>query len=274
MTMEFNFGILIYIGNGDGTFTAGTSLSSIYDPNFIATGDFNNDGKTDLVVTNYYGGYGTMFLGRGDGTFLPPTSFDSGGTQPSQFTVVDLNGDGMLDLAVVNGDYPLQGNIGLLYGNGDGTFQPSVNLASSTGYFYSSVLSGDFNGDGKVDLAVSRYDGVLILAGTASAALRVSMVPAGAGLYGAIIGNAMNGAPTFGPVVASMVQGTQSGGFRLDMFLDLLLPRGPAEPRSQLSADQCDRLLLRRAAVFRQCSRKHGFAHVRRRASHQYDRPM
>ena len=212
MTIEFNSGILIYLGNGDGTFTAGADLTSIFDPNFISAADFNNDGKTDLVVTNYYGGYGTVFLGRGDGTFMPPMSFDPGGTQPSQFTVVDLDGDGQLDLAVVNGDYPLQGNIGLLYGNGDGTFQPPVDLARSTGYFSSSILSGDFNGDGKVDLAVSSDEGVLILDGTASTALRVSMVPAGAGFYNTTIANAANGAPTSGPVLASIVQGTQGGG--------------------------------------------------------------
>src|SRR6266699_3061947 len=88
--------------------------------------------------------------------FNPQTEYVAGSKNgPSGIAVGDFNGDGKLDLAVVNfGDW----NIYVLLGNGDGTFQAarSVYFASGGGFPW-YVVTADFNGDGKLDLAVDDY---------------------------------------------------------------------------------------------------------------------
>jgi hypothetical protein len=110
--------------------------------------------------------------------FQAPLSFDTG---PAAYTVAvwDFNGDGIPDLAVANaGNYYTftGGNLSVLLGKGDGTFQAAVNYV--VGDSPTSVAVGDFNGDGIVDLAVSdtagnqvsvllgKGDGTFELAGT------------------------------------------------------------------------------------------------------------
>ena len=143
--------VSILLGNGDGTFpqqpsstyTVGTS------PSAIAVGEFNKDGKLDLLVSNNGESTLSMLLGNGDGSFQAQlTSATSG--RPAAFAVGDLNGDGIPDVAVVlpNGD-----KVATLLGNGDGTFLLSSQAAA--GNKPVSVALGDFNGDGKLDAAVA-----------------------------------------------------------------------------------------------------------------------
>jgi uncharacterized protein (DUF2141 family) len=149
--------VSVLLGNGDGTFepplqyTAGPGVFS------VAVADFNGDGKLDLAVVTVGTGL-SVLLGNGNGTFQPPVSYPAGPV-PVSLTVGDFNADGKLDLAVAN--IP-SGNTGpsvvsVLVGNGDGTFQPSVEYPSGSGTYIgsSSVTLGDFNGDGKLDLAVA-----------------------------------------------------------------------------------------------------------------------
>src|SRR5262249_43047277 len=141
------------------------------DPVSVAVGDFNGDGIQDLAVANhetYDGPDGiSVLLGNGDGTFQEAINFGSGGNVASFVAVGDFNGDGVQDLVVANsGDFD-SGNISVLLGNGDGTFQAAVNFGA--GNNPSSIAVGDFNGDGIQDLAVANNsfssDNVSVLLG-------------------------------------------------------------------------------------------------------------
>ena len=92
----------ILVGNGDGTFTVKPNLATGLVPYSLTAGDFNNDGKLDLAVTNF-GASSTVsiFIGNGDGTFQPGVSY-SVGSGPISVVTGDFNGDGNLDLAVAN----------------------------------------------------------------------------------------------------------------------------------------------------------------------------
>ena len=143
----------IFLGNGDGTFQPAVSYRVGANPSSVVVGDFNRDGKLDLAVANFNSNNVSVLLGNGDGTFRSSVTY---GTLPSPMglTVGDFNRDGKLDLVVANsaenGGTP---GIGVLLGNGDGSFQPAVNY--STGSFPTSIAAGDFNGDGKLDIAVA-----------------------------------------------------------------------------------------------------------------------
>ena len=118
-----------------------------------AVGDFNDDGKLDLVVANNGSNNVSVLLGNGDGTFQRAVDYWVQNGPTTGTAVADFNGDGKLDLAVANND----GGVSVLLGNGDGTFQPAVNY--DAGPKPSWVALGDFNGDGKLDLAVSDQSG-------------------------------------------------------------------------------------------------------------------
>jgi FG-GAP-like repeat len=125
--------------------------------NFVV-GDFNGDGIPDEAASNLNAGGGIeVWLGNGDGTFKG--GIESPVTTSLFFafvTVGDFNGDGKADLAVAN--YPDSGNgpysETILLGNGDGTFVQAVDNPA-TGNQPLSMVAGDFNGDGNLDLAVA-----------------------------------------------------------------------------------------------------------------------
>src|SRR4029077_15104247 len=130
------------------TSAAGDSLTS------VAVGDFNGDGKPDLVA-----GTGTgldVLLGDGDGTFqvksrvpfLVDPSVPDLTEAVTSVAVGDFRGDGKQDI-VANAS----GNLNVLLGNGDGTFQGPVTL--NVGAAVDSLVLGDFTGDGKLDIVTS-----------------------------------------------------------------------------------------------------------------------
>jgi hypothetical protein len=145
-------GLNVSLGNGDGTFTLanGSPIPFGKDLAAIVTADFNGDGKLDLAVTDYGANTVMILLGNGDGTFGPPTTIPVG-NQPYSMVTCDFNNDGKLDLAIANsGD----GTITLLLGNGDGTFTQSSGSPYTVGPDPFQIVAADFNGDGKLDLAV------------------------------------------------------------------------------------------------------------------------
>jgi hypothetical protein len=144
--------VSILLGNGDGSFQTHVDYPVGMGPYSVAVGDFNRDGKLDLVVANYPSVFTvSVLLGNGDGTFQPQVTYPVG-RQPISVAVADLNGDGNLDLAVA--DFT-DGFVSVLLGNGDGTFRPSVEYP--TGRVPSTIIIGDFNGDGKLDVATSNF---------------------------------------------------------------------------------------------------------------------
>jgi hypothetical protein len=150
--------ISIFFGDGTGGLTAPSTVSvgGIF-PEQIVVGDFNGDGKVDLAVANVYSKTVAILLGNGNGTFAPPRLVTVGG-QPFNLAVADLNRDGKLDLVVVDGSDGMTSaqTVEVLLGNGDGTFQAGVRYP--TGASPIGVAIGDFNGDSKLDLAVTNGD--------------------------------------------------------------------------------------------------------------------
>jgi hypothetical protein len=137
------------------SFLTAVNYNVVTNPASVAIGDFNGDGNADLAVANStQAGVVSVLLGNGDGTFQPAVDH-AVGTNPFSLAVEDFNGDGITDLAVANlGDgTTTAGSVGILLGNGDGTFQPQVTYAAGSNPGY--VVVADFNGDGKADLAVA-----------------------------------------------------------------------------------------------------------------------
>lgn len=151
--------ITVYLNAGSGTFEAPivtpVQLTSSLGLNIgaLASGDFNEDGKADLVVGTIAGSQASIvLLGNGDGTFSqqPPIPNSFGFLNAK---VVDLNGDGHQDLV-----FALNGSIALSLGNGDGTFSAMTVLPSgSSPGLYLGLTVADFNGDGKLDIAATDF---------------------------------------------------------------------------------------------------------------------
>jgi FG-GAP-like repeat/FG-GAP repeat len=146
-----SYAIAVLPGNGDGTFQAAVNYSTGAQPSSIQTGDFNGDGKPDLVTLNFdNGGQISVYLGNGEGTFQPALNTPVSAAF-SEVVVADFNHDGSADVAV-------QGFV--LLGNGDGTFQAPI--AALVG---PESTAADFNGDGAVDLASSNGNVITVLLG-------------------------------------------------------------------------------------------------------------
>jgi hypothetical protein len=125
----------------------------------VAVGDFNGDGKQDLATANrgpipvYTGGV-SILLGDGTGSFSAPTTITFGDWHES-IAVGDFNGDGKQDLAVANRGLWGSPYVSILLGDGTGHFSGPTNFAA--GDWPYSIAVGDFNRDGKQDLAVANF---------------------------------------------------------------------------------------------------------------------
>jgi hypothetical protein len=145
----------VLLGNGDGTFTQapGSPVQIGSGQNTIAVGDLNGDGKLDVMVANSSDNNVNILLGNGDGTFTQaPGSPIPVGTTPYSLALADFTGNGKLSLAVANyGDNTLT----LLLGNGNGTFTQAPGSPIPVGKNPASLAVGDFNGSGRLGLAVA-----------------------------------------------------------------------------------------------------------------------
>jgi Bacterial Ig-like domain (group 3)/FG-GAP-like repeat len=182
----YSQGFVILLGNGDGTFKAPilqTAYSSTtapayhLGPQIAAIGDVNNDHKPDLMVIAATSTPNTqlqpntqmeLLLGNGDGTFGKPSVISTATNPvlpidaPSPAILADMNSDGRLDLLCLGDTTAGQGQLAISLGNGDGTFgAPSIlNTTDGEGNVISQdgLAVADFNGDGKLDIAVASFD--------------------------------------------------------------------------------------------------------------------
>jgi uncharacterized protein (TIGR03437 family) len=138
-------GTSILLSNGDGSFHAGITVDPNLMDSVLLTADFNHDGNPDLLLLRLSGQL-AVALGHGDGTFAPDLSISTILTNP---LAADFNADGKLDLV---GSCTRVGLLCVLLGNGDGTFGAAITTPDPGSLSGSIETTGDFNGDGKLDL--------------------------------------------------------------------------------------------------------------------------
>ncbi len=143
--------ISILKNNGDGTFAAAVNYALLSGPNCVQASDLNGDGKIDLAASN--GGKTSVLMNNGDGTFAAAVDYGNSGSMTS-LCIVDLNKDGWPDIATTNSSGA--GSVVVWTNNGDGTFVGGGGVAG-IGLNSQSIASGDFDGDGRQDLAVPTY---------------------------------------------------------------------------------------------------------------------
>jgi len=220
-------GFLVLYGKGDGTFQKPIFHQTTRWPQWLATGDLNRSGHADLVAVE---GATYVYFNNGKGDFFVPTVVDLPGNAYGQIAIGDVNGDHIPDLVSSAGyvalglgkgqfapaaSYPLEPNadavtladlrhnglldivtaendsvVSVLLNEGNGTFQngqwTSVPATLNCG------AAADFNGDGKPDLAVASYNGIVILLGTGMATEPY--------IIGATIAGSGSGCPVTGDV--------------------------------------------------------------------------
>ena len=154
--------VSILLGRGDGTFATPVSVPVGADPRGLVAGDFDGDGHLDLAVADFGSNAVTILHGLGDGGFVVGATV-AVGLHPYGLAAGDFEGDGHLDLAVTESGYSdldpdpsaeTGGNaVTILHGTGNGSFR--IAGAYAAGLRPTDVLAGDFNGDGRPDLAVA-----------------------------------------------------------------------------------------------------------------------
>jgi hypothetical protein len=188
----------VLLGNGDATFqTVVTYGSGGVGANKVVVADVNGDGKPDLIVPNSCASSGScpigpgsvgVLLGKGDGTFQAAVTYGSGGDYAFSVAVADINGDGKLDVLVANScgnsNCSTPGPLGVLLGNGDGTFQPVIPYNSGT--YLGRIALADVNGDGKLDVVTTSGSvDVMVLLGNGDGTFQAPVFIYGTGGFGA-----------------------------------------------------------------------------------------
>lgn len=151
----------VLLGKGNGTFKKARQLKG--GGYWVTAADLTGNGRQDLIVADGYGV--NVLLNEGNGKFKKGKGIGVGPGSAGYVAVADVNGDGKPDLLAVFSNCVggsstdcAEGSIGVLLGNGDGTFQSMVSYGTGA-YAAESVAVADVNGDGKPDLVVANFCG-------------------------------------------------------------------------------------------------------------------
>jgi len=155
--------VAVLLGNGNGTFTQGSTISfgEFFPPQtmVLMAGDFRNNGLTDLAVasTNPFGDTVDVLLGNGDGTFpVSQETFLGFGVDPYGIVAGNFTNNGILDLATADANGFGADDYTVYLGNGDGTFQGPTPYAVGGAGYSTALVTGDFAGNGRTDLAITK----------------------------------------------------------------------------------------------------------------------
>ena len=223
--------ISVLFGTGTGTFTGRLDINTGKDARFVSTGDFNRDGKADILAANRESDDVVILTGDGAGHFGRPAGFIAG-YGPVDMAAGDFNGDGETDLATVN---IFGSSVSVLLGKGGGAFAAASSLSGPSTFGPYMTVAGDFNGDGKPDLAVSD-----------SPTKTISVMPGdGDGRFGSRIQSNTTQSPFF------IAAGHFDGDGKLDLvmlgngdgstFASVLLSNGDGTFRRQTSLEVASR---------------------------------
>jgi hypothetical protein len=151
MASDIGQNVSVVPGNGDGSLAFAPAYAAGVLPDAVAAGDFTGSGRQDLVTADA-GGHATVLLSNGDGTFRngPVLAYPGFG---NAVVVADFTGGGHEDIAVLS-SY-IHAELSVYLGNGDGTFQDPLVMDLGSDTIGEALAVGDFNGDGKPDLAVA-----------------------------------------------------------------------------------------------------------------------